>query len=96
MTPKTGRVIVGSALIAGSFLVYLAYPVILLALPFSAGIKVGITAAASVLSWSAFSVGIFLSGPEGYQQLKAFWRGIAPGRQQGLTEQTSHASKTRT
>jgi len=59
---KSLRFIAGTALIAGSFLVYLAYPVILLYLPFSGSVKVGATVAVWVLSWAVFSAGILLTG----------------------------------
>jgi len=70
----SARFITGAILIASSFLVYLAYPIILVVLPASGSIKVGATIAASVLSWGVFSLGIFLTGPEGYELFKAFWR----------------------
>ena len=70
---KSLRFIAGTALIAGSFLVYLAYPVILLYLPFSGSIKVGATIAVWVSSWAVFSAGIFLTGPQGYEWVKGFW-----------------------
>jgi len=61
---------------AASFLVYPAYPVILLMLPLSASAKVGVTVAAWVLSWSAFSLGAVLAGPEGYESFKRLWRRV--------------------
>ena len=67
------RFIAGAALIAGSFLVYLAYPVIFLYLPVSGSIKAGATVAIWVLSWAVFSAGIFLTGPEGYEWLRGLW-----------------------
>jgi hypothetical protein len=70
----SARFITGAVLIASSFLVYLAYPIILLVLPASGSIKVGATIAASLLSWGVFSLGIFLTGTEGYELFKAFWR----------------------
>jgi hypothetical protein len=73
------RFIAGTALIAGSFLVYLAYPVILLYLPFSGSVKVGATVAVWVLSWGVFSAGIFLTGPQGYEWLKGLWTGMTGG-----------------
>jgi hypothetical protein len=59
----------GVALIAGSFLVYPAYPLIVL-LPLSAALKIAVIILASVLSWSTFCVGVFLAGLEGYDWLK--------------------------
>lgn len=73
------RFFAGTALIAGSFLVYLAYPVILLYLPFSGSVKVGATVAVWVLSWGVFSAGIFLTGPQGYEWLKGLWTGMTGG-----------------
>ena len=76
---KSLRFIAGTALITGSFLVYLAYPVILLYLPFSGSVKFGATVAVWVLSWAAFSAGILLTGPQGYEWLKGLWTRIAEG-----------------
>jgi len=70
---KSVRFISGTILIAGSFLVYLAYPLILLFLPSAASIKVAATVAAWVISWGIFSAGIYLTGPEGSARLKALW-----------------------
>ena len=70
---KSLRFITGAALIAGSFLVYLAYPVIYLYLPVSGSIKAGATVAVWVLSWTVFSAGILLTGPEGYAWLRGLW-----------------------
>ena len=70
------RFIAGVALMGVSFLVYPAYSLIILLLPFSRGIKVGVIAAASLLSWGVFSAGIYLAGREGYDWLKrlSLWR----------------------
>jgi hypothetical protein len=76
---KSPRFIAGTALITGSFLVYLAYPVILLYLPFSGSVKFGATVAVWVLSWAVFSAGILLTGPQGYEWLKGLWTRIAEG-----------------
>lgn len=70
----SARFIAGAVLIASSFLVYLAYPIILLVLPASGSIKVGATIAASVISWGIFSLGIYVTGPEGFKLCKALWR----------------------
>ena len=82
-TPSQGqkslRFIAGAALIAGSFLVYLAYPVILLYLPFSGKFKVGATVAVWILSWAVFSAGIFLTGPQGYEWVKRLWTRMTGG-----------------
>jgi hypothetical protein len=69
----SARFIAGTALIACSFLVYLAYPIILLILPFSRSIKVGAAVAVWFISWGVFSAGIFLAGPEGFERFKGFW-----------------------
>jgi hypothetical protein len=71
--PPSGRFICGAILIASSFLVYLAYPIVLLMTPASATIKITATIALWALSWAVFSAGIFLTGPEGYRRFKAFW-----------------------
>jgi len=60
-------------------LVYLAYPVILLYLPFSGSVKFGATVAVWVLSWAAFSAGILLTGPQGYQWVKGLWTRVTGG-----------------
>jgi hypothetical protein len=60
-------------LIAASFLVYPAFIVILL-LPLSAQMKIGLIAAASIVSWAIFSAGIYLAGRLGYNWLKGRWQ----------------------
>ncbi len=70
----------GTVLISGSFLVYLAYPVILVILPFAPSIKLAAVAAVWVLSWSAFGAGIFLAGPDGFEWLKKLWSRITRGQ----------------
>jgi len=67
---KSARFIAGTVLISGSFLVYLAYPVILLILPLAESIKLAAVVAVWVLSWGAFSAGILLAGPDGLEWLK--------------------------
>ena len=54
---------------AMSFLVYPAYPFILF-LPYSEGVKIAMTVAASLMSWGVFAAGIFLAGRQGYEWLK--------------------------
>ena len=54
---------------AMSFLVYLAYPVILF-LSFSDSMKLSIAVAAALLSWGVFCGGFYLAGREGYDWLK--------------------------
>lgn len=70
------RFIAGVALMGVSFLVYPAYSLIILFLPFSKEIKAGVMAATSLLSWGVFSAGIYLAGREGYDWLKrlSLWR----------------------
>ena len=68
----SARFICGTILIAGSFLVYLAYPIILLMVPASGATKIAATIALWALSWAVFSAGIYLTGPEGYRRLKDF------------------------
>ena len=65
-------------LIAGSFLVYLAYPIIFFALPLSGNLKFGAAAAVWLISWGAFSAGIFLAGPEGLERVKRLWPRKSP------------------
>jgi len=76
---KSLRFIAGTALISGSFLVYLAYPVILLILPLAESIKLAAVVAVWVLSWGAFSAGIFLAGPDGLEWLKELWSRMTRG-----------------
>jgi len=54
---------------AVSFLVYLAYPVILF-LSLSESAKIGVAVLASLLSWGVFCGGFYLAGREGYDWLK--------------------------
>src|SRR2546426_5333246 len=63
--------VAGIALIASSFLVYPAYPVIFLVIPSSGIVKLGMTVTAWVLSWSFFSVGFVLARSHGYESLKS-------------------------
>ena len=66
--------IAGVALMVISFLVYPAYPIIIVFLPASDSVKFGAIVAASFLSWGVFSAGIFLAGVEGYEWLKELWK----------------------
>ena len=68
----------GIALIVASFAVYLAYPVILLVVQTSGRTKVIATLAVWAISWAVFSIGVFLTGPEGCLRLKAFWNRFKP------------------
>jgi len=65
---------------AGSFLVYPAYPVIILWLPFSASTKAGVSVAVWVLSWGTFSLGAYLAGPKGYAWFKGHWQRLIGSR----------------
>jgi hypothetical protein len=62
--------IVGVGLVAGSFLVYPAYPLIILYLPFTGQIKFTVIVTAWILSWVMFGAGILLAGWEGYEMIK--------------------------
>jgi hypothetical protein len=75
---NSARFRVGVVLITASFLVYLAYPVILLFVTASGQIKIIATVAVWAMSWAIFSVGVFLTGPEGYLRLKALWSRFKP------------------
>jgi hypothetical protein len=63
------RFIMGVALMAMSFLVYPAYPLILF-LSLSGRVKIGVAVLASLLSWGVFCGGYYLAGREGYDWLK--------------------------
>ena len=77
---KSVRFIAGTVLMTGSFLVYPAYPVIILWLPLSASAKAGVSVAVWVLSWGTFSAGAYFAGPEGYQWTKGLWRRVSGAR----------------
>jgi hypothetical protein len=66
--------IVGIAFIVISFLVYPAYPFIILLLPSSMRVKFAVIIALWLLSWCAFSAGTLLVGLEGYEWLKELWK----------------------
>ena len=74
------RFIAGTVLMAASFLVYPAYPVILLWLPLSPSVKAGVSVAVWVVSWGTFSLGAYLAGPEGYAWFKQLWRRLTGNR----------------
>jgi hypothetical protein len=61
----------GIALIAISFLVYPAYPLIFLLAPSSGIVKLGMTVTAWLLSWSLFSAGFLLARSQGYESVKS-------------------------
>ncbi len=71
---RRGRFIAGIAFLIVSFLIYLAYPVIILLLPSSMRVKFAVIMALWLLSWCAFSAGILLAGLEGYEWLKELWK----------------------
>lgn len=77
---KSVRFIAGTVLMAASFLVYPAYPVILLWLPLSASVKAGVSVAVWVVSWGTFSLGAYLAGPEGYAWFKGLWQRLTDRR----------------
>ena len=77
---KSFQFIAGTVLMAGSFLVYPSYPVILLWLPLSASAKAGVSVTVWILSWSSFSFGAYLAGPEGYRWFKSLWRRVITSR----------------
>ena len=68
------RFIAGIVLIVISFLVYPAYPMIILFLRYSPRVKFDLIVVLSFLSWIVFSVGIMLAGLEGYEWLKNLWK----------------------
>jgi len=80
------RFIAGTVLMAASFLVYPAYPVILLWLPFSPSVKAGVSVAVWVVSWGTFSLGAYLAGPEGYAWFKGLWKRLIGKRSQNQPE----------
>ena len=77
---RSARFIAGIVLMTGSFLVYPAYPIIIIWLPISPGAKVTWSIAVWALSWSAFSFGAFLAGPQGYVWFKGLWGRLAHHR----------------
>jgi hypothetical protein len=90
---KSLRFFAGTVLMAGSFLVYPAYPVILLRLPLSASAKAGVSIAVWVLSWGSFSLGAYLAGPEGYQWFKGLWRNLIGNRSRNQSEKKTFSDK---
>jgi hypothetical protein len=59
---------------AGSFLVYPAYPVLVL-WPTSEHTRVRITLGAAAVSWAVFAVGVYLAGRRGWVWLRRRWKG---------------------
>jgi hypothetical protein len=71
--------VAGVLLMGGSFLVYPAYPVLVL-WPVSDRARVEVTLVAAALSWAVFSVGLYLAGRRGWVWLRRRWKGHArPG-----------------
>jgi hypothetical protein len=64
-------------LMAGSFLVYPAYPVLVL-WPVTDHSRVEISLVAAGLSWAVFSVGLYLAGRRGWVWLRRRWKGRGP------------------
>lgn len=58
---------------AASFLVYLAYPVVVF-LPLSDRGKVALTLGIAVTGWAIFAGGLWLTGRRGYVWLRRRWR----------------------
>ena len=67
----------GVMLMAGSFLVYPAYPILVL-WPAAERARVEITLVAAVLSWTVFSAGLYLAGRRGWVWLRRRWKGHGP------------------
>ena len=67
----------GVLLMAGSFLVYPAYPVLVL-WPATDRARVEITVVATALSWAVFSAGLYLAGRRGWVWLRRRWKGHGP------------------
>ena len=80
------RFVAGTVLMAASFLVYPAYPVIILWLPLSASAKAGVSVAVWIVSWGTFSLGAYLAGPEGYAWFKQLWRRLIGRRNSDTVE----------
>jgi len=64
----------GVLLMAGSFLVYPAYPILVL-WPVTERARVEITLVAAGLSWVVFSTGLYLAGRRGWVWLRRRWKG---------------------
>jgi hypothetical protein len=74
--PHRGRrgFLAGVLLMAGSFLVYPAYP-LLVFFPSTDRARVEVTLVAAALSWAVFSVGLYLAGRRGWVWLRRRWKG---------------------
>jgi hypothetical protein len=66
----------GVGLMAGSFLVYPAYPLLVL-WPASDRARIEVTLVAAAVSWALFSVGLYLAGKRGWVWLRRRWKGRA-------------------
>ena len=64
----------GVVMMAGSFLVYPAYPILVL-WPTTERIRVGLTVVAAGVSWVVFSTGLYLAGRRGWIWLRRRWKG---------------------
>ena len=73
--PHRGRrgFLAGVVMMAGSFLVYPAYPVLVL-WPATDRARVEITLVAAALSWVVFSAGLYLAGRRGWVWLRRRWK----------------------
>ena len=58
---------------AGSFLVYPAYPILVL-WPVTERARVELTLVAAALSWTVFSAGLYLAGRRGWVWLRRRWK----------------------
>ena len=63
----------GVLLMAGSFLVYPAYPILIL-WPVVERARVELTLVAAALSWAVFSAGLYLAGRRGWVWLRRRWK----------------------
>jgi hypothetical protein len=74
--PHRGRrgFVTGVLLMAGSFLVYPAYAVVVL-WPVSDRTRIALTLVAAAVSWGVFSAGLYLTGRRGWIWLRRRWKG---------------------
>jgi hypothetical protein len=77
--PHRGRrgFLAGVLLMAGSFLVYPAYPVLVF-WPVTDHSRAEVTLVAAALSWAVFSAGLYLAGRRGWVWLRRRWKGRGP------------------
>jgi len=78
--PHRGRrlFLAGVLLMASSFLVYPAYPVLVF-LPAAEQHRVELTVGAAVVSWAVFGTGLVLAGRRGWVWLRRRWKGHGAG-----------------